>query len=158
MASTEWGRYGIRPSGDPKTRSYVVTRSAGVTVGGRHYAKGETMPRRQGENVRFGVDRSEWSSWDEWQRARAGQGRFRDYPKWVELTAQERDRKQSAVRNDPDFNRAYLRWQRAGRPRTKHPRGKLANLLVAAGLRPASAKYPVGASPGYRGRAHRRAA
>jgi hypothetical protein len=132
-----------------------------VTIRGKHYPEGREIPRRQGENLRFLVDQSDWHSWDEWQRARAGQGSFRDYPSWVKLGADERGRSESAQRNDPDFNRRYLQWKRAGRPRTNAPTGRLANLLVEVGLRPAGATWKVGRSPGYKQRGkiqHRRMA
>ena len=150
MATTDWSRYGIRPSGDPKSRRFTVTADEGVNVSGHHYAKGSSIARRQGENLRFAVDRSDWHSWDEWQRARAGQGRFSDYPAWVGQASRERGRSEASVRNDPAFNRAYLGWQRAGRPRGNAPTGRLARLLTAAGLRPAGATYRVGRSPGYK--------
>jgi hypothetical protein len=160
MARTSWSRYGIAPTGDPKTRAFRVTAEKGVTVQGKHYPQGATMPRRQGENLRL-VQESDWSSWDEMQRAHAGSGSFRDYPDWVRKGAAERDRTESAQRSDPDFNRRYLQWKRAGRPRANDPNGKLANLLVEVGLRPAGATYRVGRSPGYKQRGkidHRRAA
>jgi len=150
MASTDWGRYGLRPSGDPKTRSYIVTAEGGITTGGRHYAKGEPMARRQGENVRFAVDRSDWRSWDEWQRARAGKGSFHDYPDWVVMGARNRNRGQAAQRDDVAYNRAYLGWVRTGRPRGNAAGGRLAQLLVEVGLRPGGATYRVGRSPGYK--------
>jgi hypothetical protein len=158
MARTSWSRYGIQPTGDPKTRSFTVTSSRGVTIGAQHYQRGATIPRRQGENLRLQLDRSEWHSWDEAQRARAGQGGFHDYPGWVIRTSRERDRTQAEVRRDPAFNRAYLQWVRRGRPRTENPNGLLARMLGQAGIRPQSAAYPIGQSPGYKGRSHRRAA
>jgi len=161
MAATDWGRYGIAPAGDPKTRRFKVTAAGGVNVGGQHYNQGATIPRRQGENLRFAIDRSDWHSWDEWQRARAGQGSFADYPDWVVMGARERGRTEAKQRNDPAFNRAYLGWKRAGRPRGNAPNGRLAQLLTQVGLRPAGATYRVGRSPGYKqaGKiSHRRAA
>lgn len=159
MAETSWNRYGIRPSGDPKTRSFVVTSRRGVDAGGKHYAQGERMPRRQGENVRLMIDHSHWHSWAEAQQARAGQGRFKDYPGWVARASTERNRSQAELRRDPAFNRAYVQWVRRGRPRTSNPNGLLARMLGQAGIRPQQAAYPVGKSPGYkRGRSHRREA
>jgi hypothetical protein len=119
-------------------------------VGGHHYAKGQPMPRRQGENIRFAVDHSDWRSWSEWQRARAGQGSWSDYPAWVRKGAEGRGRTQAAQRDDPAFNRAYVQWVRAGRTRGTSPQGRLARLLTEAGKRPEGATYRVGRSPGYK--------
>jgi hypothetical protein len=158
---TDWSRYGVAPSGDPKTRAFVVTAERGVTVGGRHYAKGQPMARRQGENIRFAIDHSDWASWSEWQRARAGQGRWHDYPQWVADGARDRGVTQAAQRDNPAFNRAYVRWVRSGRTRGTSPTGRLADLLAATGKRPQGATYRVGRSPGYKQAGkieHRRAA
>jgi len=66
------------------------------------------------------------------------------------MGARNRNRGQAAQRDDVAYNRAYLGWVRAGRPRGNAAGGRLAQLLVEVGLRPGGATYRVGRSPGYK--------
>lgn len=142
MAS--WADYGIRPSGDAKTRRFEVTAKRGVTVAGRHYPRGSTIARRQGENLRIMIDGGGWQSYAEWQRVTTGER----YQGWQRQVSRRESVDPRQLRKpDSPFNKAYVKWMRGNFAKTNRPTGRFARFLVGIGYRDPHATYPVGDSP-----------
>jgi hypothetical protein len=148
-ASSEWGRYGIRPTGDRSTRRFTVTAPHGVTIAGRHYARGDSLARRQGENLRLAIDGGGWESWAEWQRVTSGE----HYQGWQRQVAKTRGVDPRTLRKpDSDFNKAYVPWMRGRFTKSNRPAGRFARFLAGIGYRQPRAAYLVGDTPAAKGR------
>lgn len=142
--ATDWGSYGIRPGGDTRSRRFVVTAQNGITVSGRHYPRGSTIARRQGENLRLMIDGGGWQSYSEWRRVTLSE----HYQGWQRQVARKFSTDPRTLRKpDSSFNRAYVRWMRQGFTKSSRPKGRFAKFLVGIGFRDPRATYPVGDTP-----------
>lgn len=176
MARRDWSRSPIRPATSSEAaaaghkaseRRFVVTDPHGVNAGGRHYAQGELITRRQGENVRV-VHAGGWESWSQWQRVTAPESAAKtlgglsrsarhDREVWIDAVRKGPEDVQQARRPDSRTAQVMNRFYEWGSTRSggqgvyhrsdKRPGGPLADYLELIGRRPKGATYNVGETP-----------
>lgn len=139
----DWTPYGVKPTGNRQSRRFEVTNESGVTIQGKHYARGDSISQRQALNRKYQADAG-WESRSEYERESRTK-RFRD---WASQVARHRDVSSARVRGSgSDFSQAWVDWKRSGFAGGKRAGSPFARFLEGIGYREADAPYPVGQTP-----------
>jgi hypothetical protein len=139
----DWADYGVRPTGDRKSRRFEVTSKSGIDIGGKHYAKGDDISQRQALNRKYQKDAG-WESRSEYER----ESQRKDFRNWAKQVASHRDTNTGKVRGSgSDFSKAWVEWKRSNYAKGKSPSGAFAEFLEGIGYRDPGSPYKVGATP-----------
>lgn len=139
----DWSPYGVRPTGNRKTRRFEVTQRTGVTIQGKHYGHGDEISQRQALNLKYNRDAG-WDSRSEYER----ESQRRDFREWTSQSASRLDRSTAKQRAaNSDFSKAWVKWKRSGYSRKGKPGQPFADFLEDIDYREDDAPYPVGETP-----------
>jgi len=138
----------------PSREAYIVKKDYTDPFEGKHYSKGEVIPNRQGRNVQA-QESGQYRSYSQYNRIWSPNARLRDTEvkernAWLRRGAKASPGKTANdLRRDPEVRRAYTQFHNInkGDKKDKTPKGPLAQLLVALGLRDESDTHNVGDTP-----------
>lgn len=140
--------------GIPPTReSYIVKKTYTDPYEGKVYREGQVISNRQGRNVQA-QESGNYRSYSQYNRiwsprARLTNKEVANRNAWVRRGAKATGKDPNALRTDPKVREAWTQLYaiNKGDKSDKSPRGPLAKLLVALGLRDEDDTHDVGDTP-----------